>query len=93
MTRFLEEKYLKAELNSIKINRPSILGMTKSLPVGINSDLLSLLESLCNIFLSDTLDTKVGELNSHVIIINIHSTHFFLTPISTNLELELLITN
>merc|ERR1711983_165028 len=58
--------------------------MSESLSVRIDSYLLSLLESLCNIFLPDTLDTKVGELNSHVVIINIHSTHSFLTPVSAN---------
>ena len=46
--------------------------MTEALSEGINSDLLSLFQSVSNISPPDTLDTEVGELHSHLVVVDVH---------------------
>merc|ERR1719323_1032291 len=39
---------------------------------------------LSNVFLPDTLDTQVGELHCHVLVVDVHGADPLLTPISAN---------
>ena len=58
--------------------------MTEALSEGINSDLLPLFESVSDISPPDALDTKVGELHSHLVVVDVHRADALLTSISAH---------
>jgi len=58
--------------------------MAEALSERINPNLLSLFQSICNVFLPYTLNTKVLKLHSHVIIVDIYGADTFLASIPPN---------
>jgi len=83
-SRWILQEYLEAKFDSIQIYGVGIVDVIKSLSEWINSDLLSQLQRLSNVFLPDTLDTQVGELHCHVLVVDVHGADPLLTPISAN---------
>ena len=76
--------YLKTEFDGVQINGVWTVDVTEALSEWIDSDLLSLLESVCDVSPPDTLDTEVGELHRHLLIVDVHRADSFLTAVSAH---------
>ena len=84
----IHDIYLKAELDSVQIYGVWRLDVTEALSVGIHSDLLSQLESLCDVLLPDALDAEVGELHGHVLAVDVLLAHAQLAAPPSHLSTE-----
>ena len=80
--------YLEAKFDGIQIYGVGIVDVVKSLSEWINSDLLSQLQRLSNVFLPDTLDTQVGKLHCHVLTVHIHGADTLLAPLTDTFTVE-----
>ena len=80
----IHDIYLEAELNSVQIYGVWRLYVAEALSVGVHSDLLPQLESLCDVLLPDALDAEVGELHGHVFIVDVHGAHPLLAAVPTH---------
>ena len=58
--------------------------MTEALSEGVNSDLLSLLQGVSDISPADTLDSEMGELHSHLVVVDVHGADSLLTAVSAH---------
>ena len=67
--------------------------MGEALSERINPNLLSLFQSICNVFLPYTLNTKVLKLHSHVIIVDIYGADTFLASIPPNLQYNIILSD
>ena len=89
MNHSWSKNHLETEPDSIQVDRLWTVHVVEALPIWIDPDLLSLLQSVSDVPLSHALDPKVLELHGHVFILtwyvgNVHGADASLAALATH---------
>ena len=73
--------YLKAEFDRVQVDRVWTFDVSKALSEGVHSNLLPLSEGVCNVSPPDALDTEMGELHRHLVVVDVHGADSLLAAV------------